>query len=341
MTRDALFAIATVLALVGTVLTGAAAAADSAGNATLSVDVTQDDDEVTVSVARNDTGVANVSVGVDSVGNTSYAGSGDYTTDDEGIVELPAPEENVTVEATAGTDGEAATAELVAAADGTEPAVDSFGLQVSSFVHELLGDGDRTGGIGAQVAAFVTANNPGNAPSNAGPPAWLVGDADGEGDADNNDEDDETEDGETEDDADEGTDDRRGPPDDAGSSSDTAPPADAGPPEDAGPPDGDENEGAEDEGENEGAESDRRGQPDDAGPPDEDDEETEYDEANDETDEAEDGEDAGDEDKEDAEDDESEEEEGEESEEEESEEDEQEEEDENERRGPPEDRGPG
>jgi hypothetical protein len=37
MTRDALFAIAAVLALVGTVLTGAAAAADSAGNGTVEV----------------------------------------------------------------------------------------------------------------------------------------------------------------------------------------------------------------------------------------------------------------------------------------------------------------
>lgn len=277
MTREALFAIAAVLALVGTALAGGVAAADSAGNADLSVDVTQDDDgEATVSVSKNDTGVANASVVVAAVENATYAGTGNYTTDDEGLFELPAPEENATVDVTAEADGEVATVttDLFAAEteNDTGPAVDSFGLQVSSFVHELLADENRTGGIGFQVATFVTANNPGNAPANAGPPAWLFGDVQDHDDGDDADEEDEI-------------DDRRGPPEDAG------PPADAGPPdeddeetdddseddseeekeadEDETDTEDDEDDGAEEaeeEPEEDEEEKDRRGPPEDRGP---------------------------------------------------------------------------
>lgn len=50
-------------------------------------------------------------------------------------------------------------------------ATDAFGFHVSAFVHELVEDDNETNeSIGQQVSAFVTANNPGNASANAGPP---------------------------------------------------------------------------------------------------------------------------------------------------------------------------
>jgi len=64
MTRQTLFAVAMVIAMVGAPLTGAVAA-DGTGD--LSVGVSQDDGEVTVSVTQNDTGVANASVLVETV----------------------------------------------------------------------------------------------------------------------------------------------------------------------------------------------------------------------------------------------------------------------------------
>jgi hypothetical protein len=257
MTRQALFAVAAAVLLVGVPLTGAVAAADSAGNAAgnLSVGVTQDGGEVTVAVERNDTGVANASVAVESVDNTSYAGAGDYTADEGGEVTLPAPVENVTVTVTAEADNETATAtvDLVAGTgDG------AFGERVSSYVQALLQDSGGSLALGPQVAAYVTANNPGNAPDNAGPPAFLA-----------------DEDSERGDDAsaENETDDRRGPPAERG------PPADAGPPEDRGDEDSAEEEDSDDSDEEEGTETEEadddedededgeRGPPAGAGPP--------------------------------------------------------------------------
>lgn len=52
-----------------------------------------------------------------------------------------------------------------APADGNE----SFGQQVSAFVHQLQNSSNGTG-IGDAVSSFVVANNPGNAPAHAGGP---------------------------------------------------------------------------------------------------------------------------------------------------------------------------
>ncbi len=266
MTRKALFAVAMVLAMVGAPLTGAVAAADSADAAgNLSVGVAQDDDgEVTVSVTRNETGVANASVLVETVDeNDTYAGDGEYTTDDDGEVDLPAPDENVTVNVTAeaGNDTAMTTAELLVV---EENETDSFGQRVSAFVHALQDD-DNVTRLGPHVAAFVTANNPGNAPDHAGPPAFVFGD-----DADDSDDNETADDGSTET-ADTGDeDDERGPP------------AHAGPPDDRGDDDGDEADDADDgadeeegdDGEDEEDDSEddedddgERGPPEGAGPP--------------------------------------------------------------------------
>ncbi|MDS0220354.1 hypothetical protein NDI54_03205 [Haloarcula sp. S1AR25-5A] len=267
---------------------GLAAAADSAGNTdtgnTLAVSVSQSDDgSATVSVTQNDTGVENASVHVETADNVSYAGTGNYTTDSDGTVGLPALEQNVTVDVTAMTDNHTATtaADLtVASMNATNMTeFDTFGLEVSAYVSDLLSDENRTGGIGPAVASFVTANNPGNAPDHAGPPAHGENESDDNethpserqgppadifGDDDENETEDENE-----------TDDRRGPPEDAG------------PPEDRGPDsDDDENETEDDENE---TDEDRRGPPEDAGPPeDRDDDDSENETEDDETEESED-----------------------------------------------------
>ncbi len=234
---------------------GLAAAADSAGNTdagnTLAVGVSQaDDGSATVSATQNETGVENASVAVETADNTSYAGTGNYTTDSDGTVGLPAPEQNVTVDVTATADNHTATttADLSVAPENVTE-FDTFGLEVSAYVSDLLSDENRTGGIGPAVASFVTANNPGNAPDHAGPPAHVTGA--------NESDDNETHPserqgppadifGDDENETENETDDRRGPPEDAG------------PPEDRGPDsDDDENE----------TEDDRRGPPEDAGPP--------------------------------------------------------------------------
>ena len=259
---------------------GLAAAADSAGNAdagnTLAVGVSQaDDGSATVSVTQNETGVENASVAVETADNASYAGTGNYTTDSDGTVGLPAPEQNVTVDVTATADNHTATtaADLTVASENVTE-FDTFGLEVSAYVNDLLSDENRTGGIGPAVATFVTANNPGNAPDHAGPPAHVTG----ENESDDNethpserqgppadifgDDENETEDGNE-------TDDRRGPPEDAG------------PPEDPGPDSDDEENETENENE---TDDDRRGPPEDR---DDDDAEDESEESDDETEDAE------------------------------------------------------
>jgi|GEM_PF-568492 len=252
--RTKLFALVAVVALFGAVVgPGVAAAADEAGNTGteagntgLAVDVTQSEDDVTASVTENGSGVDNATVEVGGENGSTYDGIGEYTTDDDGEVDLPTPEVNETISVTATADNETATAmaDLVAAeyaANDSENETgenatrsDAFGLQVSSFVQSLLGSNESA--IGPQVAAFVTQNNPGNAPAHAGPPTH----------------------------AGPGNDDKRGPPAHAGPGGDDADDNETdddkrGPPAHAGPDgeDADENE----------SDDDRRGPPEDAGPP--------------------------------------------------------------------------
>lgn len=176
--RSKLFALAAVVVLsVAAVGPGlASTAGDAAGNAStgLSVAVHQDGG-VTVAVTENGSGVPNAAVDVNATGNRSYAGTGTYTTGDDGTVALPAPARNVTVAVTATADNQTAT--TTATLTAADTSVSPFGLRVSSFVHSR---NDTEGGLGPLVAAFVTANNPGHAPEHAGPPAWAVGGNDSE-----------------------------------------------------------------------------------------------------------------------------------------------------------------
>lgn len=174
-TKRPLFSLAVALAVM---LAGVApAAATDCGcddGDSLSIAVDQSGEHPVVTVTHNESAVANASVTVAATNNSSYAGDGEYTTDANGTVSLPAPEENVTVEvdATKGNASASTTVELLAADedDDETPEFDNFGQRVSWFVHGLL-DGDIGGGIGGLVSDFVTSNNPGadNKPDHAGP----------------------------------------------------------------------------------------------------------------------------------------------------------------------------
>ena len=100
-------------------MTGVAAAEGHLG-----VAVEQDaDGTATVTVTENDTAVENATVVVSVVDaeNESYAGAGEYETDANGTVELPAPEEDVAVDVTAAADNETASTTVdLEAPDGLE-----------------------------------------------------------------------------------------------------------------------------------------------------------------------------------------------------------------------------
>ena len=162
-----------VMATVGLVLfaLGPGVATVAAEDDSLEVAVEQaGNDGPTVTVTENDTAVENATVGVEALENTSYDGTGNYTTDVNGTVSLPATEENATIEVTASFNNTTVseTEELSTVTENeTENA--SFGNDVSAFVHSLLNGGGEN--IGPQVADFATSNNPGNAPDHAGPPS--------------------------------------------------------------------------------------------------------------------------------------------------------------------------
>lgn len=81
------------------VLGAAPVVAQDADGGNLTVDVVQDTDgTATVTVTHNDTAVSNASVNVTVLDdNVTYDGAGDYETDDNGTVDLPAPNETVNV----------------------------------------------------------------------------------------------------------------------------------------------------------------------------------------------------------------------------------------------------
>ncbi|UPV75432.1 hypothetical protein M0R89_05025 [Halorussus limi] len=141
------------------------------GSLAVSVDQT---DGATVTVSHNGSAVENaaVTVGVTDE-NATYDGAGNYTTDANGTVDLPAPSENVTVEITAEKGNATGTATATLTVSESEKS-GSFGDLVSSFVHEMMNAGDDGGPIGQVISDFVTENNPGNAdekrPDHAGKP---------------------------------------------------------------------------------------------------------------------------------------------------------------------------
>lgn len=161
------------LAAAGTV---SSATADAAANDSLAVAVENAGNAgATVSVTRGDSAVANASVTVETVEweNASYAGTGEYTTGEDGTVSLPEPAESVTVEvaATKGNVTDSTTTTISAVESDDEK---TFGDPVSSFVHEVLSASDDDGPLGQLISEYVTSHNPGQAdekrPDHAGKP---------------------------------------------------------------------------------------------------------------------------------------------------------------------------
>ncbi len=150
---------------------GASAATDTTLEAApeLTVSVAQDGPglPVTVSVLADGEAAENVSVEVELVDaeNTTHGGTGSYETDENGTVELPAPDETVDVAITASYNGAEET--VVATLAGIDAIDDElpFGQQLQQFKATL----DNDSHTGHAIASWVTDNNPGNAPDHAGP----------------------------------------------------------------------------------------------------------------------------------------------------------------------------
>lgn len=225
--REKSVAIVLVVTIGAALLAAGAVTAAAEETTDLGVDVAQaDDGNATVTVTQNDTGVANSSVAVETVDNESYDGVGEYLTDENGTVGLPAPanDTNVSVNATVGNETVSTTATLTAVDEDDSESPKNFGQMLSAFIDALLNDSENGDTVGEAISNFVLDNNPAadKIPDHAGPS---------------------------------GEDTERGPPAHAGPENDT----DRGPSEDAGVDDN-----AEEEPDDEG--DDERGPPAHAGP---------------------------------------------------------------------------
>ena len=99
----------------------------------------------------------------DNETDDGYEGTGTYTTDADGTVEIPAPDEGVRLQISVEAGNRTTTSE-VTMNDGVGV---PFGQRVSLFVQQLLQQ-DGNASVGQAVSDFVRANNPGNAPEDAG-----------------------------------------------------------------------------------------------------------------------------------------------------------------------------
>ena len=129
----------------------------------------------------------------DNETDDGYEGTGTYTTGADGTVEIPAPDEGVRLQISVEAGNRTTTSE-VTMNDGVGV---PFGQRVSLFVQQLLQQ-DGNVSVGQAVSDFVRANNPGNAPEDAGPSKDAGNQSDGE----------------------------RGPPEDAGNGGQGGPPQD-------------------------------------------------------------------------------------------------------------------
>jgi hypothetical protein len=99
----------------------------------------------------------------DNETDDGYEGTGTYTTGADGPVEIPAPDEGVRLQISVEAGNRTTTSE-VTMNDGVGV---PFGQRVSLFVQQLLQQ-DGNASVGQAVSDFVRANNPGNAPEDAG-----------------------------------------------------------------------------------------------------------------------------------------------------------------------------
>ena len=125
----------TATATVGNTTAETSATLEPATTNASSLDVTQDGNDVRVSLTADGAGVSNTSVAVSTVdSNASYTDTGTYTTDENGTITLTAPMENESVavafEATVDNETVTTTATLEPATFG------DFGSLVSTMVEE-------------------------------------------------------------------------------------------------------------------------------------------------------------------------------------------------------------
>lgn len=246
---------------------GVAAAAGNTGtgvgNQPLSIGVHQGAGAVVVSVSHNGTAVENATVNVTA--DTAYNGTGAYPngTDAAGILRIPEPEGNRTVNVTITAEKGNLSGETLVTlrgTNGTGPGFVPFGIRIAAFVDSLQASGGITG-IGPYLSSYIHMDGPpgqadggpavgppqqpqaagnGNGqgpPAHAGPPEDRGPSSDGE----------------------------RGPPEHAGPPDDTGA-DDQGPPDHAGPPDDRDAENADD-ADDDGDEGNGGGPPDDRGHP--------------------------------------------------------------------------
>lgn len=177
-TRAQAFAVVgAVLMLLSGVAMAAVVANQHNENGDLNFTVSQDEDfNVTITVTNNSTPVEGANVTVEPVppGRT-YADNGTKVTDLNGTVEYAAPEDDLLVEVTVVHNNTTVSDEVVFKAsddeeeeDGENNATDAFGQDVVAFLDSL---NDNQHPLGLFVSQFVLANNPGNVPAHAGPPA--------------------------------------------------------------------------------------------------------------------------------------------------------------------------
>jgi hypothetical protein len=144
----------------------------------LAVELRQNSDgTATVTVTDDGSTVENATVTVTS--DAPYDGNGTDSTNAEGTVGLPAPDQNVTVTVTAtnGSEDVTTTADLEVVENG---GYENFGQWVSAYVQQLKDEGYFGKEFGREVSDFATKNNPGsdNRPEHAGPPEREEDDSD-------------------------------------------------------------------------------------------------------------------------------------------------------------------
>ena len=153
----------TVEVIVGTEYKGASASATETLEAPPELDMTVEQDRghpATVAVMSDGEGAQNATVSVDVADeNVTYAGANDtYVTDENGTVELPAPEETVTVIVTADFDGASASAEVeLETAPTLDLWVDQEGPGLPATV-TVLADGEAAENASVNVNLVDAAN---------------------------------------------------------------------------------------------------------------------------------------------------------------------------------------
>jgi len=145
---------------------------DDEDDDSLAVNVTQaDDGNATVTVTDNGTPASGANVTVETVRPfDEYNGTGEYVADDDGTVDLPAPEETVKIWVRASYEGEhAVNVTTLSANESDDEDDEEDGENFGQELQEYLGSMNFSNPKGLAVADYVVQNNPG-ADEGRGPP---------------------------------------------------------------------------------------------------------------------------------------------------------------------------